>query len=161
MIHNRARRAWQKQFLPLVLFCLFIAGAGCCYWRPMAFLEQISQKTVVTMEFAMMLLLLIGCASPVQLAVIPGLCFSSGLLTAAMFRISGLPDFYAARSCIQWTLAYLPVFLSSALACMRAAWNGCSGRGGHSEDPSPYFWFSFVLTICGLVLLAFVERFFM
>jgi len=126
----------------------------------MAFLDQISQKTVVTTEFAMMFLLLIGCASPVQLAVIPGLSFSSGILTAAMFRSSGLPDFYAARSCIQWTLAYLPVFLSSALACMRAAWNGCSGRGS-SENPSPYFWFSFVLTICGLVLLAFVERFFM
>lgn len=157
----RHRRSTLMRFLPLVLFCLFVAGAVCCYWQPIPDFERLSQKTVVTAEYAIMLLLLLGCASPVQLALIPGLCFSAGLLTAELFRKSGLPDFYAARSAIQWSLAYLPVFFGSALACMRAAWSSCSCTKGSCDDSSPYFWFSLVLTVCALVLLALVERFFM
>ena len=108
-----------------------------------------------------MLLLLVGCASPVQLAMIPCLCLASGALTAVSFLQSGLPDLNAARAAIQWALAYLPAFMGGALVCMRASLIVWSGRRGGHEDPAPYFWLSLFVTAGGLMLLILVERFFM
>lgn len=107
-----------------------------------------------------MLVLLVGCASPVQLALIPCLCLASGALTAVLFLQSSLPDLSAARPAIQWALAYLPAFTGSALTCMRAALVVWSNRRGSHEDPAPYFWFSLVITTGGLTLLVLVEQFF-
>lgn len=161
MVHKRFCRHCQKWFLPSLLFCLFAAGAACCYWQPVQFLHRFSQETIVAAEFGIMLLLLVGCGSPVQIFLIPCLCLSSGGLTAALFMESGLPDFHAARACVQWSLAYLPVFFSSALACMRASVNGWDSRRSNGVDTAAYFWFALVLSFCGLALLVFVERYFM
>ncbi len=158
---QRSRRHWQKRFLPTLLFCLFAAGAGCCYWRPEYFLRHFTQESTVSAAYAIMLMLLLGCGSPVQLALVPCLCLASGALTAVSFLQSGLPDLSAARESIQWALAFLPAFLGSALTCMRAALIVWIGRQGSREDPAPYFWFSLLITAGGLTLLILVERFFM
>ena len=112
-------------------------------------------------ESGILLLLLIGCGSPVQLALIPCLCFSAGVLTAAWFLTSGLPDLNMASGSILWAAVYVPVFFSCALACMRAALNSWYGWRGYCRDPAPFFWFGLALTLCGLVLLLLVKHFFM
>ena len=152
---------WQKRFMPPLLFCLFTAGAFCGYWQLWHILSGLTPETVIMAEFAILLLLLVGCGSPVQLAMIPCLCFIAGVLTAVWFLASGLPELDMASGSILWAVAYVPVFLSCALACMRAALNTWYGWRGYCQNPAPFFWFGLALTLCGLVLLLLVKHFFM